>query len=199
MRKLSYNQMALIGAALVSAFIPVQSRALQLQYAPATGGLKLGAGGDRIYKSGWIDLNKNGQKDIYEDPSQPVEKRVEDLLAKMNVQEKLSQLRPRALSDEFGYPLRGEECCPGTSDAEERNGFLRIAVEGSRLGIPLAFGFVAQGAATSGMCASKGLDDSVRLVLRAKFLMGLFDKPYRAAGASEKATPRFLPPGSCLI
>lgn len=28
-----------------------------------------------IYHKGWIDLNKNGVKDIYEDPSQPVERR----------------------------------------------------------------------------------------------------------------------------
>lgn len=27
-----------------------------------------------IYKKGWIDFNKNGVKDIFEDPSQPVEK-----------------------------------------------------------------------------------------------------------------------------
>lgn len=28
-----------------------------------------------IYKKGWIDFNKNGKKDLYEDPAQPVEKR----------------------------------------------------------------------------------------------------------------------------
>ena len=26
-----------------------------------------------IYKKGWIDFNKNGVKDIYEDPSAPIE------------------------------------------------------------------------------------------------------------------------------
>lgn len=45
-----------------------------------------------IYKAGWIDLNKNGVKDVYEDPAQPVEKRVEDLLARMTVDEKTTQL-----------------------------------------------------------------------------------------------------------
>ena len=28
-----------------------------------------------IYKKGWIDFNKNQKKDIYEDPSQPLEDR----------------------------------------------------------------------------------------------------------------------------
>lgn len=36
----------------------------------------------KMYRNGWIDFNKNGVKDIYEDPSQPVEKRVADLSPK---------------------------------------------------------------------------------------------------------------------
>jgi beta-glucosidase len=32
-----------------------------------------------IYKKGWIDFNKNGVKDVFEDPSAEVEKRVADL------------------------------------------------------------------------------------------------------------------------
>lgn len=38
------------------------------------------------------DLNKNGQLDIYEDPRQPIEARVEDLLAQMTVEEKAGLL-----------------------------------------------------------------------------------------------------------
>lgn len=45
-----------------------------------------------IYHKGWIDFNKNGVKDIYEDSSQPVEKRVENLLQQMNINEKTCQL-----------------------------------------------------------------------------------------------------------
>ena len=45
-----------------------------------------------IYHDGWIDLNKNGKKDIYEDPSQPVEKRIDDLISQMTVEEKTVQL-----------------------------------------------------------------------------------------------------------
>ncbi|WP_300694846.1 hypothetical protein [uncultured Bacteroides sp.] len=29
-----------------------------------------------IYKKGWIDFNKNGVMDVYEDPSAPLEARV---------------------------------------------------------------------------------------------------------------------------
>lgn len=46
----------------------------------------------KMYRNGWIDFNKNGVKDIYEDPSQPVEKRVADLLSQMSVEEKTCQL-----------------------------------------------------------------------------------------------------------
>lgn len=45
-----------------------------------------------IYHKGWIDFNKNGEKDIYEDPSQPIDKRVEDLLKQMTTEEKTCQL-----------------------------------------------------------------------------------------------------------
>lgn len=45
-----------------------------------------------IYHKGWIDLNKNGKKDIYEDPTQPVEVRVKNLLSQMTLNEKTCQL-----------------------------------------------------------------------------------------------------------
>lgn len=47
---------------------------------------------DGLYRDGWIDFNKNGRKDVFEDPAQPVEKRIDDLLAQMNVDEKTCQL-----------------------------------------------------------------------------------------------------------
>ncbi len=46
----------------------------------------------KMYRKGWIDFNKNGKKDIYEDPAQPIEKRVEDLLSQMTEEEKTCQL-----------------------------------------------------------------------------------------------------------
>ncbi|MEG1585604.1 MAG: glycoside hydrolase family 3 N-terminal domain-containing protein [Bacteroidales bacterium] len=45
-----------------------------------------------IYKKGWIDLNKNGIKDVYEDPSASVDARIEDLLSQMTVAEKTCQM-----------------------------------------------------------------------------------------------------------
>lgn len=45
-----------------------------------------------IYNSGWIDFNKNGKKDIYEDSSETIEKRVDDLLMQMNMEEKTCQM-----------------------------------------------------------------------------------------------------------
>ncbi|TKG94911.1 beta-glucosidase [Puteibacter caeruleilacunae] len=45
-----------------------------------------------IYHKGWIDFNKNGKKDIYEDSKAPLNDRVEDLLKQMNTNEKTCQL-----------------------------------------------------------------------------------------------------------
>jgi len=44
-----------------------------------------------IYHDGWIDFNKNGVKDIFEDPAQPVERRILDLLGQMSLEEKTCQ------------------------------------------------------------------------------------------------------------
>jgi len=40
----------------------------------------------------FCDLNKNGKLDIYEDPRQPIEARVEDLLSQMTIEEKVGQM-----------------------------------------------------------------------------------------------------------
>jgi len=52
----------------------------------------IGQSNNSIYKKGWIDLNKNGTKDVYEDPSESIDDRVDDLLSKMNMNEKTMQL-----------------------------------------------------------------------------------------------------------
>lgn len=59
-----------------------------------------------IYHNGWIDFNKNGTKDIFEDPKQPVDKRVDDLLSQMTLEEKSCQMATlygyaRVLKDEM--------------------------------------------------------------------------------------------------
>ncbi|MDT7779222.1 MAG: beta-glucosidase, partial [Acidobacteriota bacterium] len=45
-----------------------------------------------IYHDGWTDLNKNGRKDVYEDPKADVGARVEDLLSQMTLEEKTCQM-----------------------------------------------------------------------------------------------------------
>lgn len=42
--------------------------------------------------SAWIDFNNNGQKAPSEDGAQPIERRIDDLLAQMTVDEKTCQL-----------------------------------------------------------------------------------------------------------
>ena len=46
----------------------------------------------QIYRDGWIDLDKNGRKDVYEDPQAAIDARVEDLLARMTGDEKTAQM-----------------------------------------------------------------------------------------------------------
>src|SRR5438477_5896378 len=44
-----------------------------------------------IYHDDWIDLNKNGRMDVYENPKAPIEKRIDDLLSQMTLDEKTCQ------------------------------------------------------------------------------------------------------------
>ncbi len=46
----------------------------------------------KMYRKGWIDLNKNGVKDLYEDPSADIDARIEDLLSRMTLEEKTCQM-----------------------------------------------------------------------------------------------------------
>jgi beta-glucosidase len=45
-----------------------------------------------MYHKGWIDFNKNGIKDIYEDPAATLDARIENLLQQMTLEEKTSQM-----------------------------------------------------------------------------------------------------------
>ena len=64
---------------------------------------------ENIYKKGWIDFNKNGIMDVYENPKQSLEKRVENLLSQMNLDEKTCQMATlygykRVLKDSLPTP-----------------------------------------------------------------------------------------------
>lgn len=45
-----------------------------------------------MYHKGWIDFNKNGIKDIYEDPAATLDARIENLLQQMTLEEKNCQM-----------------------------------------------------------------------------------------------------------
>ncbi|MBT9450223.1 glycoside hydrolase family 3 C-terminal domain-containing protein [Akkermansia glycaniphila] len=63
-------------------------------------------GKNPMYRQGWIDFNKNGKKDVYEDPDEAIDRRVEDLLSQMTLDEKTCQMATlygyqRVLSDDL--------------------------------------------------------------------------------------------------
>jgi beta-glucosidase len=103
-----------------------------------------------IYHKGWIDSNKNGMKDVYEDSSQPIDVRVEDLLTQMTLEEKIGQLRQR-IADVGAVKIYTDQIQRGNigsffgggeiiESPLQRNALQHIAIEKSRLGIPLIFG-----------------------------------------------------------
>ena len=62
-----------------------------------------------IYHEGWIDFNKNGKMDPFENPRLPVDVRVDNLLSQMNLDEKTCQMAtlygyPRVLKDSLPLP-----------------------------------------------------------------------------------------------
>jgi beta-glucosidase len=126
-------------------------------------------GGKRnIYRKGWIDLNKNGRMDVYEDPKAEINKRVEDLLSQMTLEEKTCQTATlygynRVLKDELPTPAWKNQIWkdgianidehlngwgPGSSSIYARdikkhvwamNEVQRFFIEETRLGIPVDF------------------------------------------------------------
>jgi len=59
------------------------------------------------------DLNKNGRLDIYEDPRQPVESRVEDLLSHMTLEEKAGMLFINGAAVNEDSSIEGKPGAPG--------------------------------------------------------------------------------------
>jgi beta-glucosidase len=67
-----------------------------------------------LYHEDWIDFNKNGQRDAYEDPHAPLDARIDNLLAQMNTDEKTCQLvtlygYQRVTKDDLPTPQWREE------------------------------------------------------------------------------------------
>jgi len=74
-------------------------------------------------QQGWIDFNKNGKKDIYEDPAKPTEERVNDLLRQMTVEEKTCQL---ATLYGYGAVLKDRQPTPAWKDSVWKDGIANI-------------------------------------------------------------------------
>ena len=120
-----------------------------------------------IYHDRWIDLNKNGRMDPYEDPNLDMERRIDDLLSQMTVEEKTCQMATlygydRVLKDPLPTPqwkeriwkdgianidehLNGVRGSAGqynttpSKHAESINTTQRWFIEDTRLGIPVDF------------------------------------------------------------
>ena len=91
-----------------------------------------------IIHEGWVDFNKNGVKDPYEDPLRPLDERVEDLLSRMTLEEKVAQLRSGFEIGEHGIGnltlvLRN---LPPREGARKANELMLQAIRDTRLGIP---------------------------------------------------------------
>jgi beta-glucosidase len=119
-----------------------------------------------IYKKGWIDFNKNGVMDVYENPNAPIDERLTDLLSQMTLEEKTCQLATlygsgRVLQDSLPTPQWKNEiwkdgianideqangigsqkslAWPWTASINNRQTIQQWFVEETRLGIPVDF------------------------------------------------------------
>lgn len=91
------------------------------------------------------------EKPLYKDAKQPIEKRIDDLLARMTLQEKVLQLNQYTLgrndnANNMADPVNGIPAEIGSliyfgSNADLRNKVQKKAMEQSRLGIPIIFGY----------------------------------------------------------
>ncbi len=120
-----------------------------------------------IYHKGWIDFNKNGRMDVFENPQAKLEDRVEDLLRQMTVEEKTCQMATlygsgRVLKEALPVPewknevwkdgignideehnglgkFRSQYSFPYRKHVEAKHEVQRWFVEETRLGIPVDF------------------------------------------------------------
>lgn len=90
----------LLAGGCLSAFCAQTDKKIPKTYKPAK---------TEMYRKGWIDFNKNGVKDVYEDPNAPIDARIEDLLEQMTLDEKTCQMvtlygYQRVLKDDLPTP-----------------------------------------------------------------------------------------------
>ena len=129
---------------------------------PISGGIP-----DGIYHKGWIDFNKNGKMDLYENPKAPLEDRVQNLLSQMTLEEKTCQMATlygsgRVLKDALPQnnwktevwkdgignideehnglgAFKSEYSFPYAKHVDAKHTIQRWFVEKTRLGIPVDF------------------------------------------------------------
>jgi len=77
----------------------------------------------KLYHDTWIDFNKNGQQDVFETQAEPTERRVEDLLAQMSVDEKTCQL---VTLYGYGRVVRDDLPTPAWKDKIWKDGLANI-------------------------------------------------------------------------
>ncbi len=77
---------------LSAAFLSLQSAAARELPEAGRPVEKFKLGRHSMYHKTWIDFNKNGMMDVYENPEAAIEDRVEDLLSQMNTDEKTCQM-----------------------------------------------------------------------------------------------------------
>lgn len=120
-----------------------------------------------IYQKGWIDFNKNGRMDVFENPNATVDERVNDLLGQMTLEEKTCQMATlygsgRVLKDALPTAawkneiwkdgignideehnglgkFRSEYSFPYRKHVDTKHSVQRWFVEETRLGIPVDF------------------------------------------------------------
>lgn len=85
-----------------------------------------------IYHSDWIDFNKNGEKDVYEDRTASIDARVADLMSQMTNDEIKEQLKEDAYNTGIGSDA---QWLP-TSHLSAVHAKQRELIENTRLGIP---------------------------------------------------------------
>ena len=104
-----------------------------------------------ILVCGLSAVAEDGTLPPYKDASLPVETRVEDLLSRMTLQEKIAQLNQYSLGSNDNVNNNGEQVkvlppeigslLYTADDAVSRNAMQKRAMEETRLGIPILFGY----------------------------------------------------------
>jgi beta-glucosidase len=118
------------------------------------------------------DLNKNGRLDVYEDPSQPIEARVEDLLGQMTLAEKAGLMFQTMVGmDISAWQIPGLPAAPEHITERQMNHFnvvgsepagamadwhnrMQALAEETRLGIPVSISTDPRHAFTDNMAAA---------------------------------------------